>query len=172
MIGRNESTRINVPSICIKLCDRSFNLQQFGKGNALSNLGKRQDALLAFNKASKIRPEDYQVWHNRGILLAKDFQDHEEALKSFDKATKLRDDFYPAWLNKGTALLELKRYNEALVAFDKGKDLNPKDPNIWASRGFALEQLGKNKQACDSYHKAIELGFSSQELETAKVCGR
>lgn len=152
--------------------DNNFYEALVGKGNALSNLGKRQDALLAFNKASKIRPEDYQVWHNRGILLAKDFQDHEEALKSFDKATKLRDDFYPAWLNKGTALLELKRYNEALVAFDKGKDLNPKDPNIWASRGFALEQLGKNKQACDSYHKAIELGFSSQELETAKVCGR
>ncbi len=150
--------------------DGNFYVALLGKGNALITLGKRQEALLAFNQASKVRPEDSLIWYNRGVLLAKDFQDNEEALKSFDKAVKQRDDFYPAWLNKGTALLELKRYDEALVAFDKAKSLNPKDAAVWASQGFALEQLGRNKQACDSYKKASALGMSPEELETAKVC--
>ncbi len=152
--------------------DSNFYEALLGKGNTLSNLGKRQEALLAFNQASKVRPEDYHVWYNRGNLLEKDFQDPEGALKSFDKATKLRDDFDPAWLSKGTALSELKRYDEALAAFNKAKDLNPKDPYIWANRGSAFQELGKNQQACDSYKKAIELGMSSQDLETAKVCGK
>ena len=150
--------------------DSNFYVALVGKGNALSSLGKRQEALLAFNQASRIRPEDPLIWYNRGVLLAKDFQNNEEALQSFDKAIKQRDDLYPAWLYKGIALSELKRYDEALVAFNKAKSLNPKDPTVWASLGSALEQLGRNKQACDAYKKATELGMSPEELETAKVC--
>ncbi|MDF5731614.1 MAG: tetratricopeptide repeat protein [Rhizonema sp. PD38] len=150
--------------------DGNFYVALLGKGNALITRGKREEALLAYNQASKIRPDDYLIWFTRGNLLARDFHDNDEALKSFDEAIKQRGDFDLAWLNKGTALLELKRYDEALVAFDRAKSLNPKDPNIWASQGIALQQLGRNKQACDSYKKAIQLGMSPDELETAKVC--
>lgn len=150
--------------------DKNFYEALLGKANTLSGIKRRDEARAAYDQAIQVRPENYLVWYNRGILLARDFQDHNEALKSYEQAIKQRDDFYPAWLNKGTELLELKRYNEALVAFDKAKTLNSKDPIVYANRGFALEQLGRNQQACDSYKQGIQLGFPAQELDTAKVC--
>lgn len=150
--------------------DSKFYEALLGKGNALLRIGKekRQEALLAFNQASKIRPQDYEVWYNRGILLAQYFQDHEEALKSFEKVIQLRYDFSSAWVNKGLALLELKRDNEALVAFNKAKDLDPKNAYAWANRWYILNKLGKTEEARDSYNKAIELGFPPEQLTTVK----
>ncbi len=150
--------------------DNHFYEALVGKGNVLHILGKYQDALSAFDQAIEIRPEDYQVWYNRGILLTQYLNNNQEALKSFDKALQQKDDFYPAWFNKGLVLLELKSYNEALIAFDKAKSIQPNDPYIWANRGGALAELGKLQEACTSYKKAIELGFLPQNLENVKHC--
>jgi serine/threonine protein kinase len=146
--------------------DRNFYEALLGTGNSYFAMGikKREEALLAFNQASKVRPEDYQVWHNRGIVLTQYFKDHEGALQSFEKVVELRNNFYPAWQSKGLALLELKRYEAALNAFDKAKSIEPKDPYIWANRGSVLDLLGRTQEARDSYNKAIELGFPPEQL--------
>lgn len=148
--------------------DKNFYEALIGKGNALSILGQQQYALSSFDRAREIRPKDFQVWYNRGTLLAQAFKKHEEALKSFNQAIKFKDDFYPAWLGKGLALSELKRYNEALSTFDKAKDLEPRDPFVWANRGDVLEQLGRPQEARESYNKAIELGFTPEQLKSLK----
>ena len=131
-----------------------------GKANVLIVFQKYEQALEVLDRATKIRPKDYQVWYNRGNLLAQVFQNQEQALISFEKATQLRADFYPAWLGKGLALTSLKRYPDALQSLDTAKDLNPQDPFVWMNRGIVLEKLGKLEAAFESYQKAaIELKF-------------
>jgi serine/threonine protein kinase/Flp pilus assembly protein TadD len=150
--------------------DEDFYEALIGVGNALFSMGtkNREETLAAFDRASKIRPQDYQVWYNRGIILAQSFKDHQRALESFNKVIDLRNDFSPAWQSKGLALLELQRYNEALEAFDKAKEIEPKNPYIWANRGYVLEMLMRTQEARESYNKAVELGFPREQLQNLK----
>ncbi|WP_026731209.1 serine/threonine-protein kinase [Fischerella sp. PCC 9605] len=137
--------------------DSNFYEALIGKGNALNLLGQPSKALFAFKQASEIRPQDYLVWFNQGILLTQTLRNHEEGLKAFEQTTILKDDFSPAWVGKALALLELQRYKEALVAIDKAKDLQPQDPDVWDIRGDILKELGKPAEAANSYNQAEKL---------------
>ncbi len=150
--------------------DQNFYEALLGTGNVLFSMDveKREEALSAFDRASKLRPQDYQVWYSRGMVLAQSFKDHQAALESFNRVIDLRNDFYPAWQSKGLALLELQRYNDALDAFNKAKDIEPKNPYIWANRGYVLEMLMRTQEARESYDKAVELGFPREQLENLK----
>lgn len=138
--------------------DFNFYEALMGKGNTLVLLGKNNylDALIAYNQASKIRPKDYQVWYNRGILLSQHLKRQGEAIESFDKAIQLRDNFHPAWLGKGIALTEIARYQPVLAAFDQAIKRQPQDPFMWANRGDTLTELKRYREARDSY--PIHLG--------------
>ncbi|MBW4431570.1 MAG: tetratricopeptide repeat protein [Pelatocladus maniniholoensis HA4357-MV3] len=137
--------------------DNNFYEALIGKGNALNVLGKASEALFAFKQASQVRPQDYLVWFNQGILLTQTLRNHEEAIKAFEQAIVLKGDFHPAWIGKALALLELKRYQEALLAIDKARDLQPKDPDIWDIRGEILKGLGKQQEANSSFYQAEKL---------------
>jgi eukaryotic-like serine/threonine-protein kinase len=56
-----------------------------GKGLALSSLNRNLEALLAFDKAKDLNPQDPFIWVNRGITLEK-LGNWQEALKSYQKA--------------------------------------------------------------------------------------
>jgi tetratricopeptide (TPR) repeat protein len=148
--------------------DVNFYEALMGKGNTLVLLGENNylDALIAYNQASKIRPKDYQVWYNRGMLLSQHLKRQGEAIESFDQAIQLRDNFHPAWLGKGIALTEIARHQPALEAFDQAIKRQPQDPFIWANRGDTLTELKRYREARDSYQQAIDLGFPRAELET------
>ena len=141
------------------LLNENFYEALLGKANALIMLNKPQEALVYLDKATKIRPQDYQVWYNRGNLLEQLLKNHQSAFTSFEKATQLKPDFYPAWLGQGLALTSLKRYQQALKAFDRAKDLNTQDPFLWVNRGLALEAINQYEEALNSYERAIELNF-------------
>lgn len=158
--------QLNRPSEALESYNRALSINKnfyealVGKANALDILGKHEQALDLFDRATQIRPQEYLVWYNRGNLLQKVFKNHEEALKSFEKTIQLRPNFHPAWLNKGISLMALEREQDALVAFERATEINPKDPWGWANRGLVLEKLGENQEALNSYNKAVELDFA------------
>ena len=141
--------------------DNDFHEALVGKGNALVNLERYQEAVLAFELAIKSRPRDYQVWYNLGYLMLHNIRNYKEALKSFNKSIAYRSDFYPSWVGKGLALLNIEgneqNLNEALAAFDKAKEINSNDPYIWIQRAEVLRKLGKVKEAQESEQKAKKL---------------
>jgi tetratricopeptide (TPR) repeat protein len=140
--------------------DRNFYEALLGKANALSLLQKYELALEILNKATEIRPQDYQVWYNQGNILAQALQKPKEAFTSFEKATQIKPDFYPAWLGKGLTLISLKRYQEAIQTLNTAKDLNPQDPFVWIDLGIAFEKTGQFQAALKSYQKAaIDLNY-------------
>ncbi len=155
--------KLNRPQDALDSYEKALNIDNnyyealIGKGNALNVLGKPSEALFAFKQASKVRPQDYLVWFNQGILLTQTLRNHEEAIKAFDQTIAIKEDFHPAWIGKALALLEMKRYQEALVAIDKAKTLQPKDPDIWDIRGEILKGLGKQQEANSSYSQAEKL---------------
>ncbi len=141
--------------------DSNFYEALLGKANVYNSVKDYEQALLILDRAKEVRPQDYQVWYNRGNLLLQALNQPEEALTSFAQATKLKNDFYPAWLGQGLALNSLQKYNDALSALETAEKLNPQDPYMWMNRGIALEAIGETSAALESYQTAaIKLKFA------------
>ena len=142
-----------------------------GKANAYNSVKDYEQALNILDRAKEVRPQDYQVWYNRGNLLLQALNKPDEALTSFEQATKLKTNFYPAWLGQGLALNSLGKFDDARSALSTAKELNPQDPVVWLNLGMAEEQLGKQEAALAAYQKAaIELNFppANEYLERLK----
>jgi len=142
------------------MLDDSFYEALLGKANTYNVVGDFQQSLTFFDRATEVRPQDYQVWHNRGNLLLQYLNSPEKAFISFQQAIKLKPDFYPALLGKGLALSTLQQYSEALKALDAAQTINPQDPFVWMNKGVVLEELQQFEAALEAYETAaIEFKF-------------
>ena len=78
----------------------------YNRGNALSALGRTQEALAAFDCALAAAPNHVQAWNNRGRALQA-LNRHADAVASFDKAIALQKDYADANFNRALSLLTL-----------------------------------------------------------------
>jgi tetratricopeptide (TPR) repeat protein len=126
------------------------------KAVALSKLGRHEEALLNFNVAVEIDPNDSAIWYNRGLALEK-LGRLEEAVKSYEKATELDSKDAEAWCNKGVVLYKLSRFNESVASLEKAIELNHNYQKAWYNKGFSLEKLDRNEEAKASFEKSLKL---------------
>jgi tetratricopeptide (TPR) repeat protein len=133
------------------------------KVNLLIQLGVLFDAseryvsaIISFDQALKIRPDDQSVWYDRGIMLSK-LGRYEEAITSYDQALKFKSDNYLAWNNRGSMLDKLGRHEEALSSYNQALKFKPEVYQIWYNRGIVLDELGRYEEALSSYNQALKL---------------
>jgi tetratricopeptide (TPR) repeat protein len=122
----------------------------------LSQSGKSDEAIKAYEKAIEFNPQNAYAWDNKGIALGR-LNKSDEAIKAFDKAIEINPQNSGAWGNKGNALADLNKPDEAIKAFDKAIEINPHDPDTWNDKGLSLDALGKYDDAILAYSKAIEI---------------
>lgn len=97
----------------------------FNKGVALDALGRHEDALQAYDKATELSPKDKKAWINKGAALSELLR-NEEALEAFNKAIDLDPASKMALNNKGRVLTLLGRDEEAEKSFQKAMELKVK----------------------------------------------
>ena len=112
--------------------------------NSLYDLGRKEEALKAYQKAIELKPNNQKAW------------------KKYEKAIEFKPDDYESWLKKGNFLDELGRKEEALKANQKAIELKPDDDVIWFNKGYVLSNLGRKEEALKAYQKAIELKPNDQ----------
>jgi len=127
----------------------------YKKGNALSELGKYQEAIVCYDKAIEINPIYDAAWYSKGAVLVRLGKD-QEAIVCFDKALEI-DPRYDTWYSKGAVLSKLGKYQEAVYCFDKALALNPRYAKAWNDKGVSLLDLGRPQEAIACYDKAIEI---------------
>ncbi|WP_422665715.1 CHAT domain-containing protein [Anabaena sp. PCC 7938] len=115
-----------------------------------------QKAVASFDKALEIKPNDYDAWCNRGVVLCDHFRQYEQAVASYDKALQIKPDKYEAWNNRGVALGNLGEYEQAVASYDKALKIKPDDYQACFNRGVTLGYLGEYEQAVASYDKVLE----------------
>jgi predicted O-linked N-acetylglucosamine transferase (SPINDLY family) len=125
-------------------------------GNALVDAKDFNQALVNFDQALKINPQNIEVYFNRAVALQALLRT-EEAIQNLDLAITLQPTFADAYNNRGVALLSVRRYEEALQDFDHSLKLTPHRADAYVNRGNALRGLKKNQEALMSYQKALEL---------------
>ena len=138
-------------------------------GNALSALGRHEDAITAYDQAIHFKADDHQAWYNKGNALSA-LGRHEDAITAYDQAIAIKPDKYNAWDNRGDVLVDLKQYEAAVESFDRAIAINPSYRFPHQSRGFALMQLGRYPEALESFDRAIELKPDYERAHYNKAC--
>lgn len=85
---------------------------------ALCGFESYEEAIVAYDKAIELKPDDVVAYYNKGKALT-NLERYEEALAAFDKAIELDPYYADAHHKKTDALNKLKRYKEAMIECDK-----------------------------------------------------
>jgi tetratricopeptide (TPR) repeat protein len=133
-----------------------YHIAWFSRGNALLDLGCKEEAIASYDKVNQFKPDDHEVWNNRGLALSA-LGRREEAIASYDKVIELKPDYHIAWNNRGITFSALGRKEEAISSYDRAIELKPNYHIAWNNRGLALSALGRKEEAVSSHDKAIEL---------------
>jgi tetratricopeptide (TPR) repeat protein len=179
---------------CIKYYNKiiEINSNEFkawrGKGLAFSALEKEDEAIICFDKALEINPNDdltqkfkqasfdikdnnLEIEFSESQLNASNlFQDgrYEEALVCFDELLVTKPKDSNLWWQKGDILISLDRYKEGLQCYDKSLQINPEDGSIWTIKGLTLNFLKREDEAIICFDKALEINPNDHEALKGK----
>lgn len=138
------------------------------KGQELYKLGKYQDAITYYDKATETDPEYYVICLMSKGLALKKLGRYKEAIACCDKLLNVSQNNAPAWFCKGTALFDMGRADEALLCYDKVISLEAKTPMIWYSKAYALYSLGRFDEALQCVEEEIKLKPDSSYAQELK----
>jgi Flp pilus assembly protein TadD len=128
----------------------------YNKGNDLTKLGKFHEAIIAYDRAIEIDPNNSDAWNGKGFTLNK-LDKYTEALQASNKAIEINPNNSDGWSTKGYALAKLGKYDEALQASNKAIESNSQNSMGWTNKALALSKLNRNDEAITAADKAIEL---------------
>jgi tetratricopeptide (TPR) repeat protein len=136
-----------------------------------------EDAIQAFDKASKLDQQNYKTWTKRGnALLARG--KHDKAIEAFDRAVELGPQSAKNWNNcglalyaKGTALKDnndilnaQSKYDEAIEAFDKAIERDSELFGAWNNKGDVLKDQG------DIFKNQNDMHHAQSKYDEAIAC--
>lgn len=128
----------------------------YNLGLALSGLGKRREALRAFEKARILTINSADAQNSIGLQLfeAGAYAEAEQCLK---RALLLDPKYTFAHSNLSKLRERQKRYEEAEVACRKAIELQPDLAPLYTNLGAILNNQKKHKEAEAAFLKALEL---------------
>jgi tetratricopeptide (TPR) repeat protein len=128
----------------------------FKLGNLLYVSQAFEEAVISYDHALEIIPDDHYAWNNRGNAL-RNLGQYEAAVASYDRALEIKPDDHGVWNNRGSALHNLGQYEAAVVSYDRALGIKPDDHKAWYNRGNVLDDLGQNEAAVASYNHALAI---------------
>jgi tetratricopeptide (TPR) repeat protein len=84
-----------------------------GKENALDSLGRYEDAIIWFDKALEIEPNNELILNDKGFAIT-NLERYQEAITLYDKALEIELGYVTA-LNKATTFWSLGQYQDAIT---------------------------------------------------------
>jgi len=118
--------------LCLQAYDRERQIAPndsrvyYHTGKILSKLNRREEAIVNFRAAVRLRPAYWEAHYALGEELAFNRQ-LAEARAQFEEVIRQKPDYAMAHLNLGVALVEEKRLDLALHHFEEALRLDPKN---------------------------------------------
>jgi tetratricopeptide (TPR) repeat protein len=109
----------------------------------LIKLERYEDAIVAFDKAIKIQPEDPAPWSDKGEALHK-LQRYEQAIATLDKAIRLNPKYTLAWYNKACCYAEQDRVQQAIQSLKQAIVLDAETTKKHARTDSSFDAIRKN----------------------------
>ena len=93
-------------------------------GASAAQIGKPDEAVLAFKKAISINPNNAEAYNNLGNAL-KDQGMLEEAIEAFKQAVSIKPDFAEGYYNMANTLSDYGKVKEGILAYEKVVSMKP-----------------------------------------------
>jgi Flp pilus assembly protein TadD len=134
-------------------------------GYALQRSGLLDEAAAHYEKALRIRPDDYMSLLYLGI--ARFYQGRvPEAMEYAQAAIRSQPDSAKAHNLLGMTLANQNRNEAALDEMRRASELAPTDAEIRNDLGLALARLGRIPEAIDEFHEALRLNPNNAPAHT------
>lgn len=135
---------------------RRKEVEWYNRGNKFRKLQRYEEAIVAYERAIKIKSDYYEAWYCKAYLLEQ-LQRDEEAIASYDRALQIQPNAPDAWTNRGIALEKLQRYEEAIASFDKALQIQANYPYAWYNKACCYALQSDSLLAIETLQKAINL---------------
>ncbi|VEP13132.1 hypothetical protein H1P_1840007 [Hyella patelloides LEGE 07179] len=139
----------------------NFHQAYYGKGLALSDLGKEPESAAAFQQAIDLKADFYPAWYRQSLSLLSQ-KKYSAALTSLENAIALKPENKALYALKGEALENLARYNDAIDYYSRAIATD-NNPLVLARRGNVYRILEKYDLALNDFNRAIQ--FDPRYLE-------
>jgi tetratricopeptide (TPR) repeat protein len=126
------------------------------RGFALSDMGRYQDALFAFDEAVRLNGELEQERTKTGEAIST-MRRPWYGQPALDRAPRQKRKLARAYVHRGITLTYLGRNQDALAAFDEAIKLNVKDSEAHNNRGVVLSRMRSYQDALAAFDEAIAL---------------
>ncbi|MFC2174322.1 tetratricopeptide repeat protein [archaeon] len=139
------------------------------KGFALYGLGRLDESVACFQKATEIKPDSDTAWFCIGGAL-EDKGQLEEALKHYKKAVRLNPQNGLNHGKLGALLAKLGKHEEAVQYYTSATRINPNNASYWANLSQSLGLLGRFEEALTACNKSLEIAPEHEQcLKNKKV---
>ena len=125
-------------------------------GSTLQSLGRREEALRAFDKAVQLKPDDADLWVNLGNILI-ELERPIDAVLSFQHALTLNPRHWDAANKSGFLFYGLKDFEAALTQFDLCDRLQPNQALTLQARALAFRGLRRFEQSLADNLRSYEI---------------
>ena len=119
MIHQRWVVVLALAMVALSACSASSHLE---RGFAHIEHGRYEKAIVAFDKAIRLRPDDADAYNNRGnayVFLGR----YEKAIADYDEAIRLQPDLADAYYNRGVAYAQLGKPAEAISDLETALEL-------------------------------------------------
>jgi tetratricopeptide (TPR) repeat protein len=154
---RNEDYRSEISLWTDTVAKRPRNpLAHASLGNALSRIGRFDEALPHCQEAVRLDPNNALLQYSLGLVYAQ-LGRSDEALAAYAEAIRLRPIYAEARNDYGVALVQAGRREDALREFTTAVQLLPNDAGAHYNLGAALLELGQARQSIQHFEAATKL---------------
>lgn len=130
------------------------------KGNELYKLGRYNEAVDYFTKATIMKPDDYLTMLKVGNIYNL-IGDEEKAMLFYEHSVEVNSEYADGWFNLGLMYAKVKRPNDSIKCFEKVIKLTPDYPYSYYALGMAYETIGDKFNAVENY--TLYKGFETDE---------
>jgi tetratricopeptide (TPR) repeat protein len=131
-----------------------------GLGDVLSESGRAEEALAAYDQSLRILPAYAEAWNGAGVALGRLGQ-HQRAIDPLERAVRLRPEYSEAWYNLGTALGNLGDHTRAAQCFRRAVAEDPLAVRAWLNLGIASVMIGDEDAVRESVERLDRLDMAA-----------
>jgi protein O-GlcNAc transferase len=157
-VNRGNALKASKPREALDAYNRALALDpnehtaHLGRGNLLFEIGRHDEALVAYDRA----PGSASALLGRGNALFQ-LRRLDDAMAAYDQALALERGMAKAWLGRGNILFLHGDMEAAQAAYDKALAFDAELENAWLGRGNIFQQSKDIDRAAESYGRVLAL---------------
>ena len=139
----------------IQVTDNNY-LAHNNLGVALSDAGRRKEAVAHYSEAIRIKPSYENAYFNLGNNLSAQGRT-DEAILRYQEALRLRPNYAKAHNNLATLLMSKKMFKEAIGHYEEALKTDPTNPGTHYNLGAAWMSIDHYEEAIGQFQQALRI---------------